>query len=356
MASHTAPRFRSAPAAQAAVRRRRRRRGVIVVLFAVLLVAFLAASAFTIDVAYMHLVNSELRAASDAAAKSAVSELGRTHDVDLARQAAIRTAAANRVAGRSLVLQPMDIVFGRGKMQKNGSIRFQQGRKPFSAARVDVSMGGESQNAPVGLFLGPLLGTNIYEPDQFAVAAHLAREIALVVDRSGSMNGRNKMDALKTAVNVFLSTLDQTPQKEKVGLASYNQTATLDVGLTEQLARIRSTMNRLKAKGSTNIGGGILQGRQILTSGSSSDFVERTMILMTDGKHNRGADPVSQARAAAGDEIIIHTITFGAGANRALMQQVAQITGGNHYHAPTGQALIDIYEQIALTLTTVLTE
>jgi uncharacterized protein YegL len=335
--------------------RARRRRGVIVVLFGILLTAFLAAAAFSIDVAYMHLVNSELRAATDAAAKSAVSNLSRTHDVDQARQAAIETASANLVAGRPLVLQPTDIVFGKGQLQSDGTIAFLPGQTPLCAAKVDVSLASSSPNAPVGLFFGNLLGTGIYETELFAVAAHLDRDIALVVDRSGSMDG-TKMEELKTAVTVFLNTLGQTPYPESVGLASYNGTATLDEQLTTNLAQIQATMDSLVAGGSTNIGDGIKQGNDILTAGSSSKYVEKTMILMTDGLHNTGAPPLPQARAAAGQHIVIHTITFGSGADQALMQNVAQASGGNHYHAPTGQDLIEIYEEIALTLTTILTE
>lgn len=335
--------------------RGRRRRGVVVVLFALLLIAFLAAAAFSIDVAYMHLVNSELRAAADAAAKSAVSTLGRTHDEDEARKAAIQTAAANLVAGQPLVIRPSDITFGQGRPQADGTIAFLPGQTPVGAARVDVSLASDSPNAPVGLFFGPLLGTSIYEPELFAVAAHLEREIALVVDRSGSMRG-TKMDDLKTAVTVFLTTLAQTPFPESVGLVSYNNKATIDEPLTTNLAQIQATMNTLEAAGGTNIGGGIQQGRQVLNSGSSNNYVEKTMIVMTDGLHNTGANPLAQARVAAGENIVIHTITFGSGADQALMRDVAQAAGGNHYHAPTGQDLIDIYEEIALTLTTVLTE
>jgi hypothetical protein len=54
--------------------------------------------------------------------------------------------------------------------------------------------------------------------------------------------------------------------------------------------------------------------------------------------------------------MVIHTITFGSDADKTLMKQVAQTTGGLHYHAPTGDDLINCYRLIALTLKTVLTD
>ena len=51
-------------------RLRQPRRGAMLVLVAITLVIFIVALVFSIDVAYMQLVRSQLRAAADAAAKA----------------------------------------------------------------------------------------------------------------------------------------------------------------------------------------------------------------------------------------------------------------------------------------------
>ena len=56
-------------------RRPRARKGAMLVLVAVSLVLLLVAAAFSVDVAYMHLVREELHIATDAAAKAAVTGL-----------------------------------------------------------------------------------------------------------------------------------------------------------------------------------------------------------------------------------------------------------------------------------------
>jgi hypothetical protein len=65
---------------------------------------------------------------------------------------------------------------------------------------------------------------------------------------------------------------------------------------------------------------------------------------------------VPAATAADGQDIIIHTVTFGDGANQTDMQAVADATGGRHYHAPDEETLEDIFREIALTLPVLLTE
>jgi hypothetical protein len=54
--------------------------------------------------------------------------------------------------------------------------------------------------------------------------------------------------------------------------------------------------------------------------------------------------------------LTIHTVTFGEGADQDLMQDVAVIGGGNHYHAANGSELVAIFEEIANNLPTILTQ
>ena len=85
-------------------------------------------------------------------------------------------------------------------------------------------------------------------------------------------------------------------------------------------------------------------------------FVERTLIVMTDGLHNRGPEPKGVAEDFAADGVTIHTITFGADADRTRMEEIARIGGGRHFHADNGLELEEVYRQIALTLSTMMTQ
>jgi hypothetical protein len=81
------------------------------------------------------------------------------------------------------------------------------------------------------------------------------------------------------------------------------------------------------------------------------------MVVMTDGMHNSGIDPVAVAQTFMSNyNLTIHTVTFGENADKVRMRNVASIGGGRHYHADTGQELVAIFQEIANNLPTILTQ
>jgi len=318
-------------------------------------VGFLATCAFSIDVARMHLTNAELRAATDAAAKAAVTKLALTADQSLARQAAIQVAAANCVDGRPLILGTQDIVFGRVQVQKNGVMTFMPNATPYGAAQVVSKKLQSSASGGVPLLFGPILGKSTYETQLTVTAARLDRDVALVLDRSGSMQGQKIAD-LKIGVGIFLDAVNDPNHQPLVGLASYSTTATLDQHLTSDLNAVRKKANAMDANGWTNIGDGINTGRTILAGGHDAEFSEKIMVLMTDGIHNQPTSPEDAAQAAKQENIVIHTITFGADADQDRMRAIANTTGGTFHHAPDGATLQQAFFEIGMTIRTSLTQ
>lgn len=199
------------------------------------------------------------------------------------------------------------------------------------------------------------MGFRLFEPRCVAAATYIERDVVLVVDRSGSMKGEKFLD-LVDAIDTFVATLEETPVNEQVGLASYSDYATSDVALTENLDAISSGIRLLRVGGYTSISRGMRAGQAIANDSQGIEFVERTMIVMTDGLHNRGPEPKEVAVELAADGVTIHTITFGQDADKVRMQEVASIGGGRHYHANDGTQLREIYREIALTLSTMMTE
>jgi Ca-activated chloride channel homolog len=70
--------------------------------------------------------------------------------------------------------------------------------------------------------------------------------------------------------------------------------------------------------------------------------------LMTDGLHNTGPSPLVAAQAAKADNIRIITVTFDTQEGIPLMKEVAAITKGKHFHAPTITELKTIFESVGL--------
>lgn len=90
-------------------------------------------------------------------------------------------------------------------------------------------------------------------------------DIVLVIDKSASMskNGSPKMNNAKKAavsfVDKFFGTGADQGYKNKVQIAvvSYSDSATANVGLTNQKERLTSAINGIRAKGGTHIQAGI---------------------------------------------------------------------------------------------------
>ncbi len=326
------------------------------VVVVMLMVGFVATAALMIGVAQIQLARTELRASTDAAAKAAAENLSRTLDRNSAIARGTEVAALNLVQGQPLRLVAGDFVFGRAvEDSATGVFQFNASGLPINSVRVTGRRTAGSASGPIPFFMGTLLGRGTFEPSQTVAATFIERDIVLVVDRSGSMLGR-KFSDLRSALQIFTDTLNNTPVDESVALASYSTTATADVPLTRTLAAIDSAMNRMVVAGTTSISAGMAAGRTLISNGRSRDFVERTMIVMTDGNHNTGAEPRGVARQLANEGVVIHTITFGNDADQTRMREIAGIGRGRFFHAVNGSQLRDIYREIALTLSTKLTE
>ena len=371
---------------------RARRRGAMVVVIVFMLVVFFVTLAFSIDVAYMQLTRTELRTATDAAARAGAEALSRQLSQADALQAAKDAAARNNVAGDALVLDDADIVFGTSALQTDGSWSFSAGGNPVNAVHI---LGRRTNDAPSGavtLFFGGMVGRPTFEPIQEAIASQLDRDICIVMDRSGSMawdlSGTDdsyppggsqctpphatlsRWGAADAAVDAFLAEIAITPQDEQIALVTYASAgewcdttynaADIELELTTNHAAVTTAVDNRGSQpipGRTSISAGIDQGILTLTNPATTrPHAVKTMIVLTDGIHNEGTDPVVSATSADAANITVHTITFSSGADQQKMIDVANEADGNHYHAPDAQALQDIFREIAATLPVVLTE
>ncbi len=220
------------------------RNGAIVVLAALMMIVFLASVAFSVDVAYMQLTKTKLRSATDAAARAAGEGLSRAQDTAYARQAAKDIAAANLVAGKPLLLDDSDVIFGKSEQQQSGAWAFTPNGQPINAVRVN---GRRTRTAPSGsvpIFFGRVFNVFDFQPVQAATVVRLDRDICIVVDRSSSMKlyltdpgglmstgdsrfcqppnmALSRWGALSVGIDRFVAALDTTPQSEYVGLVSF---------------------------------------------------------------------------------------------------------------------------------------
>ncbi|RLC82051.1 MAG: hypothetical protein DRI81_00895 [Chloroflexi bacterium] len=128
-------------------------------------------------------------------------------------------------------------------------------------------------------------------------------------------------------------------------------------------------LDRTRAGGSTNIAGGMLGGIDVLSTQGGHygrPGAAHVMVLMTDGEANVTPnsycddDPnlwpndsvnakdcvMYYAHDARDNAIVVYTISLGWGADRELMEAVADTTGGFHRWAPTSDKLDAIFEEL----------
>lgn len=364
------------------------RQGAVLVLIAILLPVMLILSAIAINFAYMDLCQTELYTATDAATRAAGREFSISRSQTQAISKGKQLASLNKVAGVSLKLSDTDFTFGNSsRPSSNSRYSFDATSSVKNSVQLTGKRSQGTTDGPVPLFMPNLLGRNSVNMTETAISTSIEVDIALVLDRSGSMayavdEVANPMVPpysaplgwlfgapappicrwrnLVTSVDVFLNEVANSPIDERVSLSTYNHLAATDVSMTSNYSQIALGLTPYTASlsmGATNIGGGIMEGiGALMYSPSSRPYAAKVILVLTDGIHNYGVDPVGSAYAAADSGITIFTVTFANEADIARMQQVASIGGGKHYHASSPAALSQAFQDIAHSLPTLLTK
>lgn len=366
------------------------RRGAIMPLIALLLPVLLILASFVVNLAYMELTRAELRIASDAATRAAGYALATTGQEVEARFAAREAMARNLVAGQPTVLTSEDVVFGVAtRTGLNSRYQFTPGGSNVNAVQVLARRDSASGSGAVSLVLPTFGAVTEFEPNQLAISSQVELDIALVLDRSGSMAYGDYEDsgyrasqglgpeiappewwfgdpaptgsrwlALVDGVNVFIDELGNSPQIEHLALATYASESKRESSLSTVYSDITTAMNTYTQSleaGATNVGSGIHSGIDALQEASyGRTWAVKVIVLLTDGRHNTGLDPVGAAQYAAQQGITVYTVTFSQDADQGRMQSVASKGGGLHFHANTDEDLIVAFQKIAESLPTLL--
>jgi len=334
------------------------RHGALLPMLAVVMLLLMVVVSLGVDIARMHLTRSELRTANDAAARAAVVEIGKTQNVILAEDAAIAVAERNFVAGKGLALQRSQIQVGHATQNGDtGVFEFSAGGPILTSARVTGARDENSKDGPVSLLFGPMFGVDTFSTGSSAAATQTHRDIALVLDVSGSMAKDGKFEALQDALAAFLDVLAATPQSEHISVVAYDSTSRQIQELTPDFTQIIEAFGAEVPSGRTAIGLGLRDGLDsVLNDANARSYALKSIVVMTDGKHNKGIDPELVALEAENARVSIYSVTFSAGAEKERMKKVAQNGKGKHVHADSASALKEAFEDIAEQLSVVLIE
>ncbi len=156
--------------------------------------------------------------------------------------------------------------------------------------------------------------------------------IALVIDRSGSMAGSPLHHAIKAAQAV-IDALEPTDMITVVAFDDHVSTVIAPQAATDPKA-LKEKIRGIRAGGTTNLSGGWLEGCKHVKSNFDPQAINRVLIL-TDGHANEGiTDSKILMKTAAQkleEGIITTTLGFGNGFEEDLLVGMARAANGNFY-------------------------
>ena len=211
-----------------------------------------------------------------------------------------------------------------------------------SRVRMDVGMACthmEANKQQVGYIKVGLTGFDR------AREQHTPVNVAIVIDRSGSMQGEKIAKAREAAIMA----VDRLNSDDIVSVAAYSSRVSVLVPATKVSDKeaIRAGIERLEASGSTALFAGISKGAEEVRKFISRSRVNR-VILISDGLANVGHSSTSSlgdlGASLAKERISVTTIGLGLDYNEDLMTQLARRSDGNSGFAGSSADLLRLMQ------------
>ncbi len=196
------------------------------------------------------------------------------------------------------------------------------------------------------------LGDDIFvvvdiKAQEIALKERLPMNLALVIDRSGSMASENKLEHAKDAASFLVKNLAQS---DMLGVVVYD--STVDVltpsARVEDAAPVLAQIASLQPGNTTYIEGGLRAGAAEVAKQLSANHVNR-VILLSDGLANVGvSDPrelgkIAQSFAAEG--IAVTAMGVGLEYSEETMMQVAELGRGNYHFIGKPEQIPAVFER-----------
>ncbi|MEZ5293431.1 MAG: VWA domain-containing protein [Vicinamibacterales bacterium] len=181
-----------------------------------------------------------------------------------------------------------------------------------------------------------------------------AVDVALVLDRSGSMHGA-KIRMARAAVAHAVRLLSPRDHFAVVAYDDHVDTVQArTAGTRDATAQALHQLDAIDARGSTNLSDGWMRGADELgpglapgDDGDGAAAAVRRVLLLTDGLANRGVTDADAlvAMAQALRQRGIGTSTFGVGADfdETLLARLAQQGGGHFYYIESPAQIPDLF-------------
>lgn len=169
----------------------------------------------------------------------------------------------------------------------------------------------------------------------------LNKEVALVLDVSGSMEGEPMTQTKQAALN-FVETVFEANPNINVTLITYSDTANLLLESCNNEALLCGTIMGLRADGGTEMVGAISTAESVL---NDRDVEDKYVIVMSDG--NPSDSPVLAANSIKENDIILCSLGFyhSSDEGASLMKDIA--SPGYYYNVQNAADIQGVFDEIA---------
>lgn len=181
----------------------------------------------------------------------------------------------------------------------------------------------------------------------------------LVVDRSGSMDEDDKIDAARDAAAAFVELMRPG---DRAALIAFNDRVRVSQGFTSDQGELQDAVERLDADSGTALYDAVVAGVELLRDEPG----RRLLLVLSDGQDcsvptdscpdEAGSSStlegaIAYAQAAGQPVAVVGLGERGGsgdeGIDEAVLQQIADETGGRYFYAPDPDALSVLYAGLA---------
>lgn len=161
--------------------------------------------------------------------------------------------------------------------------------------------------------------------------------MALVLDKSGSMNGM-KIELARAAAKAAVELLSDRDQIAVVAFDGQPYVVS-PMGSAAAKSTVTSAIDTIQANGGTNMYPAMAAARDMLSTASAR---LKHMIVLGDG-HSSSGDFLGISGEMADESITVSTVALGSGADQALMNRIAEIGKGRYYQTMDPESVPRIF-------------
>jgi Ca-activated chloride channel homolog len=175
-------------------------------------------------------------------------------------------------------------------------------------------------------------------------------DVVVVMDTSGSMQGK-KISAARESLVQFVGLLDDRDRLQVI-LFSTEIISLADLSpLSENREELQRRVSAVSEGGGTRLFDATLEAYKAIEADGDTNHI-RAIVVLSDGMDTDSSiqiqdlvNIIGTSEDKSGTTIKIFTIAFGNDANKEILRQISEITGGRHYQSDP-DSIYDIYAEI----------